>query len=364
MQMSINFPMLTKQQESEVFDPSNPICPFYGYVGNESAVNIALTVTRRCLGKVWEMSRRPCYRDGRFRVIITGCRSVGKTLYAKKFHQLIGTDYSTGKVILPFVEIDGTTVRSVEQILCEIERECETAGIPIQYDDTNGKMEGWCPPVTVFIDEVHMLPKAVAESLLKPTEPNDGMMSVGGKVLDCRMINWVVATTDPGKLKPALKSRFVIKVPLEKHTVKQMGQIIKTSYPDWDAAVCERLAVMKPIPRESLSLARIVSEHAQATGESVSDSLDFVSGQFGLDESGLSKKALATMRLLADSPNGLSKKNICVALDNMEVEEFENDVMPYLMPGETHPAYVLIGSRHKITQEGIKELERRNASNI
>jgi hypothetical protein len=355
MQNFLTFPILTEEQEENIFNVNNPQSPFYNYVGNEEAVNMAFTISKSCFLDLGHYFERHCFRRGKFRILITGPKSVCKTSFAQKFHAWVGTDYSQNKVIMPFVEIDGANTNSLEEILVEIERGCISSNIPIQYNDDNGLKQGHCPTITVFIDEVHGLPKKVAESLLKATESNDGKMLVAGKCLDCRDVNFVLATTDPGILKPAFKSRF-IEINLRKHTISQLGKIIKIKYPNWSQSECEKLSKMKPVPRQLLMVADFVQTDSIHAGRSVEESIGVISKQFGLDESGISKRALDVLEMLNQSPQGLSKKNICASMNGMSIEELENDVMPYLMPSELHPAYISIGSKHKITKAGIEKI--------
>jgi hypothetical protein len=54
--------------------------------------------------------------------------------------------------------------------------------------------------------------------------------------------------------------------------------------------------------------------------------------------------------------DGLSKATLCTAL-HIQVEEFENDVLPCLVSNELHPALIEISNRHYITKEGKEYLE-------
>lgn len=360
---------LTQEQRESIFNVANPVCPFYGYIGNEDAVNLAITVAKASFndkrGMEANVEDKPCARffgtDGLgLRILLTGPRSVGKTTFAKRLHKLVGTDYTENKILMPFIEIDGTNIKSVEEILWQIEEACKVVDCPIQYREVGSKKYGWVMPVILFLDEIHGMPNALKESMLKMIEPNDGLLIVGDKSLNCSCMTIIGATTDPGDLKPALKSRFTIKIALHRHTSDQVAKIIMTSNPNFSETIAKRLGTMKPLPREALDTARLVNNLAYADGININEAFEIIVKQLGLDEKGMPKRAIDVMIVLAESSKGLSKKNICVALDNMEVEEFENDIMPFLMRTENHPPFITVGTRHNLTEAGINELKTRN----
>jgi hypothetical protein len=87
----------------------------------------------------------------------------------------------------------------------------------------------------------------------------------------------------------------------------------------------------------------------------IEESIQIVADREGVKDGGVNATAIEALKLLSSS-DGLSKATICAAL-HIEVDEFENDVLPCLVVNELHPAYIEISNRHYITKEGRKYLE-------
>jgi Holliday junction resolvasome RuvABC ATP-dependent DNA helicase subunit len=215
------------------------------------------------------------------------------------------------------------------------------------------------PPLILFIDEVHALPTIVKEGLLKMTEKEDGIFEIGMMRVDCRNITIITATTDPGKLPATLKSRFPIKIALQKHSLEQVAEIILDGR-DWTKKQAMTLARMKPVPREAKDIADLIDGTVDTEDCSIDKAIKLVTADLGLEDGCLSQKAIDVLVSLAESqPAGLSKKNICAQLDNMDETEFEAEIIPQLLRNEFHPSLIAISSRHKITDAGLDELRSR-----
>lgn len=365
-QLMSTYPITPYADREIIFNPKHPFCPFSEYVGNEAAVRLAIRIAKKAFDSYANIGTQEnpvwcCSRDNPVRMLLTGPRSVGKTTYARCYADLVGTNYETGEMTMPFVEIDGTSITKREQILHRMQQAMRECNVPMVPERVVGSASYYAlPPMILFIDEVHCLPSKVMEGMLKMTEPNDGIFEVGGAKIDCRRIAIIFATTNPGNLPAPLKSRFPIKIALVPHTLEELGTIIQNAT-DWDREDAMKMARMKPIPREALEIAKLVEATKESENCAVSHAMDLIATDLGLEEGCLTQRAIDVLLALADAqPNGLSKKNLCACCENMDESEFEQDIVPQLLKNQFHPALITVSSRHKITEAGLQELRSRN----
>lgn len=370
MQKMRTFRVTPLDQQQEIFNPNSEICPFNGYIGNAEAVRIAMRIAKKAFGAFvdiglgsgqWHKRITACSREYPIRMLLTGPRSVGKTTFAKAFAKLIGTNYDSGTMEMPWAEVDATAIKQREDVLEKIVNAWKEAGVPLVSSGVVIKRY-MVPPGFLFIDEIHRLPRKVMEGLLKMTEPNDGMFEVGNSIIDCRRMTILSGTTDPGKLLETIKSRFPVRIALRKHTTDEIATIIQNAT-NWPRDAAMRLAKMKPIPREALGIAKLIQSAQDTERVSLNQAVSMIAADLNLEEGGLTARAVAALSALAESPSGLSKKNLCACLENMDPTEFEQEIIPLLLKNEFHPAYITISSRHKITDAGMEELERRGIMN-
>jgi len=356
------FEIMPPEMMAEIFDIGNPICPFHKYVGNRSAVNIALRIAKRAFTTVADIigtDIEVSTREYPLRMLITGRKSVGKTTFARCYAKLVGTDYFTGDQLQPYVEIDGTQIKKPEQVMDAIRVSVEAAGLPLELEEEVGQIKHYSlPPLVLFIDEVHRLPMAVQEGLLKMSEPGDGVFRIGNNRIDCRKIAIIIGTTKPGKLDRPFHSRFPIKIELKEHSLDDLTTIIMNENQHWDRVTAHRLARLRPVPREALDIARLVNATQETESCSLPKALSVIANDLGLSDGCVSQRGYEVLLALSQTPAGLSKKNLCSVCD-MDETEFENDLLPQLLRNQFHKALISIGSRHKITEAGMSELKKR-----
>jgi Holliday junction resolvasome RuvABC ATP-dependent DNA helicase subunit len=375
VQLMETFVVTPKALQNKVTNPEDPICPFHGYIGNREAVNLGLSIVKKAFNQklnvgpahgepVWA-----CTRDYPVRILLTGPRSVGKTTFARGLAATASVDWDncaqrvepeSPHWKLPWIEIDCEAVKRREHILEKIQAAMRAKDMPLTPKRNDGGIRYYqLPPMWVFLDEVQSLSHSLMEGTLKMTEPNDGLFEVGINKLDCRRVTFVAATTHPGDLTDTFKSRFPVRLELKQHTLEQIAEIIRVNGHDWPLKYRMQLAQMKPLPREAIAIARLITDTAEDENIPIDKAFAQVTGNMGLEASGLSQKAITAMQVLADAqPHGLSKGNICVSMA-MSKEEFEKEIVPQLLRTPTHPAYITISSRHKITKAGLDELRRR-----
>ena len=367
-QMMATFPIMSDAEVAEICNPKSPKNPFCKYRGNDAAVKLAITLaksafnSRHDIGKaagVYHKEVWCCGREFPARILLTGPKSVGKTTFMRNYAKFVGTDYRTGKMLLPYAEVDGTKIKKAEQILERLQQAYREAGIPMIPDEIRGSIRIYRLPHGILsIDEVHRLPMSVQEGMLKMSEKNDGMFECGNFRVDCRRLTILLGTTKPGKLDRAYLSRFPIKIALAVHSIEDLATIIQDANESWPREIAMRLARLKPIPREALDIAQLVESNRKNEGCSLDKALADIAGLLGLQEGNLTARAIDVLKALAEDTNGLSKKNLCASCD-MDETEFENDIIPQLLRNQFHAALITVSSRHKITEAGLDELRKR-----
>lgn len=372
------FEITPESLRKRLFDPKDPMCPFYNYVGNDEAKKVAISLGKRAFNSycdiglavgAWHEPIWACNRLYPVRMLLKGPRSVGKTTFGKAFAGLMSIDWNNCPQAvgpesphwkLPWAEVDGTGVTKREQILQAITAACEAKEIPlIPVRVTGGVRYFRAPPMVLFVDEVHGLPSALMEGLLKMTEPNDGVLEVGPQTkVDCRSMTIITATTNPGKLKDTFLSRFPVALELKQHTPDQVAEMIIRGF-KWPKKEALELAMLKPLPREAMSVAKLVQDTVRDERISLPKALQQWKDDLSLREGGLDDKAVEVLAALAESmPHGLSQANLCASLA-IEKEEFTKQIVPQLLRSHFHPAYMVVAGRHKVTDAGLAELKRR-----
>jgi len=374
------FPITPQWLRERVLNPKDPMCPFYNYEGNDDAKKTAISLAKKSFNSEldiglaageWHEPVWACNRKYPVRMLLTGPRSVGKTTFGKSFGAIVSIDWDNCQQVvgpeheqwkMPWVEIDGTGVRKREEILAAMMSACKGKDVPLVPNRIVGGVRTFiAPPMVLFIDEVHGLPKPLMEGLLKMTEPNDGIFEVGVQTkVDCRAITVIAATTNPGALKDTFLSRFPVALELKQHTPDQVANMIRKQF-QWPKAEALQLAMLKPLPREAMAVAKLVQDTKNDEGITLKAAIKQWTGNLGLREGGLSDKAREVLLSLAESqPHGLSRDNLCAQMA-IGKDEFIKQIIPQLLRTAYHPAYIVIASRHKITEAGLKALNRENA---
>lgn len=374
-QLMETFVVTPPELRKRILNPNDPLCPFHGYIGNDEAVNLGLSIVKKAFNQ--KMNLGPahgtpvwaCTRGYPVRILLTGPRSVGKTTFARGLAATASTDWDncqqrvepeSPQWKLPWVEIDCEAVKRREHILEKIQAAMRAKNMPLTPVNNMGGIRHYkLPPMFIFLDEIQCFSHSLMEGILKMTEPSDGLFEVGINKLDCRSVTIIAATTHPGDLTDTLKSRFPIRIELKQHNLEQIAEIIKVNGHDWPLKYRMQLAEMKPLPREAIAIAKLITDTANDESIPIDKAFTQVTKNLGLEPGGLTVKAITTMQTLADAqPHGLSKGNICASMA-MSQEEFEKEIVPQLLRTPTHPAYITISSRHKITEAGLAELRRR-----
>jgi len=272
---------------------------FEGFVGNSAAVE-ALVVQLRYAR---ETSARRIDSLGLF-----GPKSTGKTELARRI--------ATGLEV-PFLSLSETSLGSVDTLAERMQKRAQEAGTPMRSIGTEGGLRVFeSPPLLVFIDEVHQLTRGVQDSLLPVLEPDDRRLRGSHVIIDASAVTFVMATTDPGRLREAFRSR-VREVNLAPYTVREVSLILREKIlrigesgasaqidrvaTDLSAEALEAVATAaRAIPRRAIALLGEVSKaiRVRRCGTTLDDVWAYLQRLVPCDRRGLTPNDVAYIRLV------------------------------------------------------------------
>jgi Holliday junction resolvasome RuvABC ATP-dependent DNA helicase subunit len=148
-----------------------------------------------------------------------GPKSTGKTELARRIAQALG---------IPSLMLSETGLGDVDQLADRMQDRAKESRTPMVILRREGGIPVLrCPPMVVFIDEVHQLTRRVQDALLPLLEASDRMLRGTSVIIDAQAVSFIVATTDEGRLGDAFRSRLR-KVPLLAYSTKEVAQILRT----------------------------------------------------------------------------------------------------------------------------------------
>lgn len=328
-------------------NPDNHRCLFNNYVGQESA--------KKKMGRVL-VSALQKYNHEASEVswLLTGPSSVGKTTLAKLFAKILR---------LPFIEINPTSISKLDEIFALINDTLDRSGLRLV--DTNGFGHYRLPPCVIFFDEAHALKKNIQNGLLKAIESADRTLITESKLtISTAKATFMMATTDLGDLSHALTNRFS-EVALKPYTRKEIAQIVKLKFPDWDLFPCAIAAYFEPrIPRKAIEFAQEMNYEKKNNPNH--DWLEVgitIANENDIDELGMPLKHIKILHALSKKP--ISKDQLANIL-NIRAKELTEFIIPWLIV-DTHdcPALVSVSTRgFKLTSAGYNELKKRNMVDV
>lgn len=318
-----------------------------GFVGNEPAVKRVSNDLLRAL------IERPPHLPRNY--LLTGQPSTGKTELARRMASALG---------LPFVRLDGRGVVSRDRIYDLVDGELSQAGMTAaQVGHQAGLPVFQYPPLVVFIDEVHLVPRAIQESLLTMLEAADRTVTLGSRVARVERATFIFATTRASELDSAFRSRCA-EVQLREYDLGEVAEIISRRFPGWTRDVYTEIAKLgRRVPRVALELAReleteiTVSEH---THRSALEHLREVRTARELDEFGLTPLDLQCLSVLERENRPVGEQSLLNMLGNVDRDRIVDEVEPFLV----RLGFIRLGARgREITPEGrAYVLERRRST--
>lgn len=290
-------------------------------------------------------------------ILLYGPAGCGKTTLALATIQRYGCVYW---------HITGNTLRKQEDLvglIAAINLTVKQGGRAVVFiDEVHGitKGRGLTEEIWLPVLEEGKLYHALAGQTFQLTSPPYKKINLKGNMLDCSQTSWIGATTDPGLLSPALRSRFGIKIAVSHYSTNTIKAIvtlfcIRQGFNITEEAAEEIAARSRYTPREAISLAREVMLAIRSDGkkwqlvekEHVLDVCDMASVQPG----GFRKEDIDAMIALYTF-NGLSAKNLASVIGVSE-----NIVTEMILPFLQKEGFVITKHKRFLTPKGIAWLE-------
>ena len=323
----------TERDIRTFLSPNTEDCPLNDIiVGEENEGNIrilrrfAFTACKR-----FNHSARGC----NFGIFATSGQ--GKTYVVKQWAKTID---------IPLVFIQSASLKDTWQLFQEISEACEKEGMPIVPMKTD-KHDHQLPPMIVFFDEAHQLPKNMMKGgLLNAMEPDDGYMLAkppGMKsdsvVIDCKDVCWVAATTEKGMLFDAFANRLGTMIEWENASRKIVAQIVKQKmdqrYKDnqlpftMTDEACELAAQYCPVPREAISFGeKMVQQVDMFPSDTWEEAAKQIANDIGLNDDGFTEKQVAILSAAGQRP--IAKTNL-PTVAQCRIEQIERYELPRLL---------------------------------
>jgi MoxR-like ATPase len=309
---------------------------FDGFVGNENAIyRIKNDLMAAALADPPHLSKN---------YLLSGEPSTGKTEIARRMATALD---------LPFVKLEGRGLTPA-RLFTLIAAELRDRGVRAEQV---GRMSGRpllrYPPLVIFVDEVHLVPRPVQESFLTALEPNDRTMDAGAHVARMDQTTFIFATTRTSDVDNAFRTRCT-PVQLRAYALDEVAEIVRrrTAGENWPTEVYLKIAELgRMVPRIALELASelrteiLVTEHP---GRGVPEHLDRVRRAREVDERGLTALDWQYLETL-ERWGPLGEQNITTRLGTVDRDRIVEEVEPLLL----RLGFITKGLRgREITPEG------------
>lgn len=314
---------------------------FRGFVGNEPAVGrLSNDLLRALIDQPPHLSKN---------YLFTGLPSTGKTELARRMAEALA---------LPFIKLDGRGVSSRDKLFELINGELQAHGLgSSQIGQQVGLPLLEYPPLVVFIDEVHLVPRGVQEAMLTMLEAADRTVVLSDHVARVQHATFLFATTRASDVDAAFVSRCD-EIQLREYTEAQVARILrwKVRHDDWPDTVYEAVARLgRSVPRiaiqlaEALETAVLVSEREKPLLEHLED----VRHAREIDENGLTPMDFQYLDILERAGGPVGEQNILNLMRTVDKDRILNEVEPFLV----RLGFVRHGPRGRdLTREGREYL--------
>ena len=290
---------------------------FAGFVGNDLVLR---RITNDLLRALIE---RPPHLAKNY--LLTGQPSTGKTELARRIAAALG---------LPFIGLDGRGVESRTRLFELIDGALNQQGRPaVQVGQITGLPEMDYPPLTVFIDEVHLVPNAVQESLLTMLEAADRTVTLPDRVARVSTATFLFATTRPSKVDAALRTRCSA-IQLREYTQEEVAEIVARRFSRvWTEEVFLALAKYgRRVPRIALELAKELETAITVAERPLNplDHLEEVREACELDAIGLGPLDIEYLEVLEREGEAVGETKLLNLLGTVDKNAIVDEVEPFL----------------------------------
>lgn len=317
---------------------------FDGFIGNEAAVRrISNDLLRALIDNPPHLSKN---------YLLTGQPSTGKTELARRMAAALD---------LPFVRLDGRGVGTRERLFELVNGELNQQGLRAsQVSQQAGLPVIEYPPLIIFIDEVHLVPRSVQESLLTMLEAADRTVTLQNQVARVNRATFLFATTRASDVDAAFRSRCA-EVQLREYDLNEVADILSRRFAHgWPPEIYRTIARLgRLVPRVAIELAReletemTVSEYPERR---IEEHLDEVRKAREIDTSGLTATDIAYLDTLARAARPVGEQAIVNMLRTVDKERIVDEVEPFLL----RLGLIQLGTRgREITAEGTRYLLQR-----
>ena len=259
---------------------------------------------------------------------------------------------------LPFVSLDGRGLASRERLFELIDGKLRDSGQQANRIGTQFQLpEVEYPPLVAFIDEIHLVPKPVQESLLTALEPKDRSVLLSDRLAKLPQMTFLFATTRPSDVDMAFRTRCT-EIPLQDYSEEEVAAIVGLEWPEWSESLRRKVARYgRFVPRIALELAKelaneeLVSEHQD---RDLAQHLEEVGRTRLIDENGLASIDIEYLELLEGEPKPIGERHILAMLANIDKDRFIEEVEPLLVA--RLKLVRRTGKGREITAEGLRYL--------
>jgi len=307
-------------------------------------------------------------------ILLAGPPSTGKTTLASRMASVLG---------FPFVEIDGKTIKTREQMFAMLETAANASDMAFsrQGQDKGGLPVFAVPSIMMFIDEAQQVSEDLQNALLAALEPKQRRVVInhpeGKRVMLTHSLCMVLATTHVTELGDAFRSQCT-EIRLQSYTIDEVAEMVTRAAPMVGGSVATLIAgVSRAIPRQALMYLRDAFDESGWSGDgNLEACVKRVAKERGITSAnGISKNDERYMEVLhtnkATSSMGgkpLGLNTVIATLYDLERSEVIDEIEAWLLKlgyiNIVQGGRVLTGSGSRYVQNVIEDRGQRQDGRV